>query len=282
VQSARLVDFAPTCGEFGSMTLRQLFALRPQGIGRPRGQQRRAVGAVLPAHHDLAVLETGVLDPHRQGREEAAPASIKKLTDETERRLQPVEERERLTARQHGGEVLGPSSAFEPYPIGQLPVEDATGREDERAERLGLGGGQGPALHCEMVERDRRLGRARIHGVAGVVETDELADPVDTCLLRARRVVQAPRAVRTASMRGWLFSCGRANSRWMEIYRCEPSKVAYDFRPLGRGAGDSSDVCGTRPSLRCDEGPRRSIAGNTWICSRCLLPGIRGYAATGR
>jgi hypothetical protein len=45
----------------------------------------------------------------------------------------------------------------------------------------------------------------------------------------------------------------------------------------------------SRPAERCEastglrfgryDGPRLSIAGNTWICSDCLSAGIRGYAA---
>lgn len=147
---------------------------------------RASVGASCPAWSSVMGLGGGPILPierahHPQG------ASIDDVRI-TERRLQPVEKSEHLTARQHRGEVLGPASAL-------------------------------------------------------------------------------------------LVSSVRAISRGMKIDRRELAKVAWDRRPLGRSADEPRDMCGRRPSLQCDEGPRLSIGGDTWIRSRCLSAGIRGYAA---
>ena len=82
-------------------------------------------------------------------------------------------------------------SAFEAVKVGHGDLEDALVEEEDAAEGLVLGGGGDVALHGEIVEERRDLGRAELPRVAAAVERDEGTDPVDVRFLGAGGVVQA-------------------------------------------------------------------------------------------
>jgi hypothetical protein len=99
------------------------------------------------------------------------------------------DDRAHLVSSQDDGEVfrsLGPDHVIEP---GQVLVQDVAVEEQERAQRLVLGGGGNLALDGEGAEEARDLGGAHLGGMALVVDEDAPADPSDVSLLGAATAV---------------------------------------------------------------------------------------------
>jgi len=99
------------------------------------------------------------------------------------------DDRAHLVAGQDDGEVfraLGPDHAIKP---GQVLLQDVAVEEQERAQRLVLGGGRDFALDGQGTEEARDLGGAHVGGMALAVEEDVPADPSDVRLLGAAAAV---------------------------------------------------------------------------------------------
>jgi hypothetical protein len=130
-------------------------------------------------------FEVDVLHAKGHGLAQAETRAVEKLSEEPERRLEPIEEGEHLAAREDRGEMGGASRAFETSERGRLDFEDLTVQEEERAERLILRGGRDAPTNGEVVEEVRHLRGSHLPRVAAVVEAHELARPVDVRFFRA-------------------------------------------------------------------------------------------------
>jgi hypothetical protein len=147
--------------------------------------------------------------------------------------------------------VTGTLGAFETFEHRHLELEDAAVEEDQRAERLVLGRGRGVAPDREVVEEGGDLCGAHLARVTTVVKADELANPAEVRLLRARRVVEsadrgrdgfeegnegAPSGARKGAVRGLV---DRGVRRWRRGRTGDGARVGAvagrAVRRLGRG-----------------------------------------------
>jgi hypothetical protein len=177
-QGVREIDFATARGKLGAVALGDGVELRAEAVPHPRGQEGGAVVVPLASTDgEHVALEVDVLHAEGEAFEEAKAAAATYFRDEPERRLQVLEERAHVAAREDRGEVLGAVSAFEARERRQVEVEDLAVEEGEGAEGLVLGGRRDAAVDGEAVEEGGDLGGAEVAGVAAVVEGDVGADP---------------------------------------------------------------------------------------------------------
>jgi len=100
-----------------------------------------------------------------------------------------------LGARQHDWHVLrtlGAGDAVEPR---QLDAEHLASEEQQRGQRLVLGGRADLAIHREAGEEGLDLGRAHLARMPAPVKAYESADPPDLGLLRAQTMVLEAQAL---------------------------------------------------------------------------------------
>jgi hypothetical protein len=117
----------------------QVLGEGPVGHGREDGDT--VLGALAVTDDDLTQRAVDVLDSQTAAFEQAQPRAIEEGGHEPGRAVQLGDDRAHLVASQHDGEAfraLGPNHAVEP---GQVLMQDVAIEEEERAQRLVLGGG---------------------------------------------------------------------------------------------------------------------------------------------
>ena len=100
--------------------------------------------------------------------------------------------------RQDGGQTLRPPGAHHLVQPRQIHLEHDPVQEQERVERLVLGGRGDAAIDGERGEKPGDLGRAHLRRVALGVEEDIALDPPDVCLFGAATVVAAANSITDA------------------------------------------------------------------------------------
>ena len=147
----------------------------------------------LPSRTRISLRrEVEVLDAQAQGLREAQARAVEQRRDEPRLAAEVGEHAADLLAREDDGEARGLARADEGRHLGEGLLEDVAVQEEERRERLVLGGGGDLAVGGEGGEEGVDLRLAQLVGVALAVEEDEALHPLDVRLLRAQRVV--PRA----------------------------------------------------------------------------------------
>jgi hypothetical protein len=163
-----------------------------QSVAHAHGQERRAIVLALPApHEDLLAPEIDVLDAEREALHETQAAAIEDLGDQAVRRREALEHGQHVGVGEHRRQVLRAARPLETGEVAHLPLEDAFVEEDDRAERLVLGGSRGPTPHREVVQKGGDVLGRHLARVLAAVEADELADSVEVGLLGPSGTVES-------------------------------------------------------------------------------------------
>src|SRR5712691_1478933 len=100
-----------------------------------------------------------------------------------------LEDGPHLIARHDNGQVLGPPSAHEVVEPGQVLLQYFTVEEQQRPQRLILGGGGDLALYGQGGEELGDLAGPHLSGMTLVMEEDVAPDPADVGFDRPPAVV---------------------------------------------------------------------------------------------
>ena len=252
----RQVSLAATHGEIDAVQFDDGLELVAQPVADAGWQQRRAVACALAtAHGDLVTVEVDVF--HTQGDGFVRPQSrvVEKLAHEGKRRLEPVEQRQHVGARENSGEVLGTPRTFKVVKGGHGELENPAVEKHQRAKSLVLSGHRGVMTDRKVVEKRRHVSRGEVARLAALMKANKIAPPVDVRLLRARRVVkpsnccrqrfdqshwESPGAAGREMRRGEFSelvgrSCGLKQVSWARGGRGAAWNVlTVDIRELGR------------------------------------------------
>lgn len=142
------------------------------------GQHRHAIlVALASAHDDLVPAEIDVLDAQAAALEQSQPGAIHQIRHESRGPVQAPEDGADFLARQHDGETFGSARPHDPVEPWHVELEDLAIQEEQRAERLILGGRGNPAVHRERRQKAGDLGGAHFSGMTTAVKDDVASDP---------------------------------------------------------------------------------------------------------
>ena len=177
------------CLDFGEVLLDR----RPQ---RNREHGVPVLPTLAVADQDLVALEIQVLDPELKPFEQPHPGPVEQAADEARRPTHTGQEPPHLVAAQDHGQTGGPPRPHEAFQPGDLEAQRLPVQEQQRRERLVLGGGRDVTFDGEVGQERVDLDVAHFPRMSPAVEEDEAPDPADVGILGARRVV--PRSQRRA------------------------------------------------------------------------------------
>src|SRR5262245_4271291 len=185
-----------------------------------------------------------------------------------------LKDRAHLVAREHHGEAGRPAGTHDVIEPGQLDSEHLAIEEQERAQRLILGGSRHAALDGERAEEARHLWSAELGGMALAVKEDVAPDPGDAGFLGAATVMPDPERrahpIEQAGLRrGGLAHEGRRGVR---------PQVAYNFDRVGRTRAIAL-LRGTSANYRRHRRQGQGTAGLSLPRSGCARAGA-GAAGT--
>jgi hypothetical protein len=154
------------------------------------GENGHAIlGAFPVTDDDLARGEVDVLDSEAAAFQQAKTGPVQKGGHEPGRAVQLGNDRAYFVAGQDDGEMLwapGPDNVVAPR---QVLMQDVAREEQERAERLVLGGGSHATVDGQGAEEARALRGAHLGRMALAVEEDVAANPTDGRRLGAAAAV---------------------------------------------------------------------------------------------
>jgi hypothetical protein len=251
---------------------------------RAAREHRSAIAAALAAaHHDLAAVEVEILDAKLQAFEQPESGPVEQRADEARGPFEAGEDGPCLVARQYDRQArrgLGADHVVEPR---QLALEDLLVEEQDRAQRLILGGRAHAPPHGEARQERRHLGLPHLQRVALAMEENEAPDPADVSLLRPAPVVaQADGVAHAVHELGWRIRLGHAR-RLRRAFSDLPAGPGHpeglpeDCRGGGIGLHDATSIilAGTRGTIRrahggdnASRGQARSLAAPS-AYSRC-------------
>ena len=193
-QRPRQLDPSRAVSQVGVVLTLDAFQMSRQVGDHDRRQRRGPVFVALsPAHYDLVAREIDVLHPHARGLEETKASSVEQDRHEPVNAAELTDDGANFVAGQHHGQAggpLGPDDVVEPR---QLLPEHLTVKEEQRTQRLVLGGASDMALDGQGRQEPRHLGPTHLERMPLAMEVDVPADTRDVGLLGAAAVVLGSR-----------------------------------------------------------------------------------------
>ena len=137
--------------------------LRPHGsevrreVGLERGGEHRdaVLLSLAVAHEDLVAGEVEILHAKAQRLHDAQAGAVEERRDEARLAAEVGEDAADLLAREDDGQACGPVRPDQRGHVGKRLLEDAAVQEEERRERLVLGGGRDVPVRGEATTGTR-------------------------------------------------------------------------------------------------------------------------------
>src|ERR1051326_2949528 len=242
LQRVRERDTPAPRGQGGLMQRLDLLEVGRERAADRFGQHRHPVLRALPASNEnLSPPEIDVLDPQGDRLVEPEAGAVQQGAEETVDPRQLLEHHLHLGAAEHDGQAGARPRPDNRAEVAERPTEHLPIEEEQRAQRLALGGGRHSALGGEAGEERRDVDLAQFAGVAEPVKPDVAPGPGYICRLGSGTVVRGTKRLAEAH-----HELGRGDGVWGG---CEhKTDIAENGR---RGEGEK-----TRPYLPNPAGAR--------------------------
>jgi hypothetical protein len=165
-------------------------------------------------NHEFPPGQIDILDPQAQRFQQSQAGAVEQTDHERHLGIfNTLDQAARFIDVEDGGQTRGFLSAYHVVQPRQFLTEHLLVKEENRAQRLILGGSANVALRSEMTEKSLDLGLSHFGRVPAGMENHETLYPIGICLLGSNAIVQRPQAIAQLIQQARLGRHGKRRGR---------------------------------------------------------------------